>query len=198
MNNQYKLLLVILTLTLTALACNLPFTANQQSKEATLPVEIPTKATEIPVTTQAVEEAKEEVKSAIATVQSGGPIQMEFTEAQLTSLAAAELNNYQEGNIENIQVRLQSGQIIISATAEQNGFRLPLEISIAVQADGMGGLDYNVNSATVGPIPLPEAMMDELTTQLDQGLNSQLDVNNVHIENVTIANGKLSISGHLR
>ena len=69
---------------------------------------------------------------------------------------------------------------------------------IAVQADGMGGLDYNVNSATVGPIPLPEAMMDELTTQLDQGLNSQLDVNNVHIENVTIANGKLSISGHLR
>jgi uncharacterized protein YpmS len=198
MNNQYKLLMVFLTLTLTGLACNLPFKADRQSQEVTLPVEAPANATEIPVTTQAVEEAKEEVKSVIATVQSGGPIQMEFTETQLTSIAAAELKNYQEANINNIQVRLQSGQIIISATAEQNGFKLPAEIAIAVQADGLGGLDYSVISATIGPFPVPEAMMDELTTQLDQGLNSQLDVNNVYIENVTIANGILSITGRLR
>lgn len=197
MKNQIQLLSVILILTLAALACNLPF-SGRQSPESTLPIEVPQVATEIPVSTEAAQQAKEEVKSAIATVQSGGPIEMQFTEAQLTSLAASELGNYAEANIQNIQVRLQNGQIQISASAEQNGFKMPANIAIAVQADGQGGLDYQVASATIGPFPLPAAMMDELTAQLDQGLTNQLNASNIYIENVTIANGLLTINGRLR
>ena len=196
MKNTYRLLLVSLFLTLSILACNLPFLSSAQkpTQEATVQLE----ATEIPVTTQAVEQAKAEVKSAVATVASGGSIEMQFNETQLTSLAANELNQYAEANIKDIQVHLQKGQIQISAISEQGLLDLPADIAIAVQADGQGGLDYRIVSATIGPFPIPDSMMDELTSQLDRGLSTQLQANDIFIDNVNIANGFFTISGHLR
>jgi uncharacterized protein YpmS len=185
MKKLFPFLLVLLVLLISILACNLPSTSSSTP-------------TEIPVSSQAVEQAKEQVKSAIATVQSGGDIEMQFTEDQLTSLAAEELAKYAEADISNIQVGLQDGQIIISARARQSGFDLPAKIAIAIKTDGQGGLDFQIISATIGPLPVPESMLNELTSQLEIGLREQMVTNDVYIDDVSIADGLLIIKGHLR
>ena len=185
MKKLFPFLLVLLVLIISILACNLPFPSSATP-------------TEIPVSTEAVEQAKEQVKSAIATVQSGGDIEMQFTETQLTSLAAEELAKYAEADISNIQVGLQDGQILISARAKQGGFDLPAKIAIAVQTDGQGGFDFRVVSAAIGPLPVPDSMMDELTSQLEIGLRDQMVADDVYIDDISIADGLLIIKGHLR
>ena len=186
------LLLVILVLLASILACSLPFSSllSKPTQEALPP-------TEVLDVTQAVAQAEQEIESAIETVQSGGPIEIEFSEAQLTALAASELANYSEVNISDIYVGLRAGQIQISGKAQSGGFNLPTEIVIAVQADGNGGLDYQVVHAVFGPLPIPESMLKELTQQLKIGIGNQMIGDDVYIDDVTIENGILVIKGHI-
>jgi len=191
-------LLIILVLLASILACNLPFSSflskSTQEAVSTMDAVPPTEALDA---TQAVAQAEEEIESAIATVQSGGPIELQFTEAQLTALAANELENYSEVSISDIHIGLQAGQIQISGKAQSGAFNLPAEIVIAVQTDGKGGLDYQVVHAVFGPLPIPESMLNELTKQLEIGIGNQLIGSDVYIDDVTIENGILIIKGQL-
>ena len=192
MKKLHIFILIILILLASILACNLPFSSNLS--EPTQAAVTPTEGLDA---TQAVAEVEEEIESVIATVQSGGAIEMEFTEAQLTTLAASELEKYSEVSISDIHIGLRAGQIQISGRAQSGGFNLPAEIVIAVQADGKGGLDYQVVRAMFGPLPIPEGMMNELTQQLKIGIGDQLIGSDVYIDSVLIENGILVIKGHI-
>jgi len=192
MKKLHIFILIILVLLASILACNLPFSSNLS--EPTQAAVTPTEGLDA---TQAVAEVEEEIESVIATVQSGGAIEMEFTEAQLTTLAASELEKYSEVSISDIHIGLRAGQIQISGRAQSGGFNLPAEIVIAVQADGKGGLDYQVVRAMFGPLPIPEGMMNELTQQLKIGIGDQLIGSDVYIDSVLIENGILVIKGHI-
>jgi len=192
MKKLHIFILIILILLASILACNLPFSSNLS--EPTQAAVTPTEGIDA---TQAVAEVEEEIESVIATVQSGGAIEMEFTEAQLTTLAASELEKYSEVSISDIHIGLRAGQIQISGRAQSGGFNLPAEIVIAVQADGKGGLDYQVVRAMFGPLPIPEGMMNELTQQLKIGIGDQLIGSDVYIDSVLIENGILVIKGHI-
>jgi uncharacterized protein YpmS len=192
MKKLHIFILIILVILASILACNLPFSS--KLSEPTQAVVTPTEGLDA---TQAVAEVEEEIESVIATVQSGGAIEMEFTEAQLTTLAASELEKYSEVSISDIHIGLQAGQIQISGKAQSGAFNLPAEIVIAVQTDGKGGLDYQVVHAVFGPLPIPESMLNEMTQQLEIGIGDQLIGSDVYIDDVTIENGILVIKGHI-
>jgi uncharacterized protein YpmS len=192
MKKLHIFILIILVILASILACNLPFSS--KLSEPTQAAVTPTEGLDA---TQAVAEVEEEIESVIATVQSGGAIEMEFTEAQLTTLAASELEKYSEVSISDIHIGLQAGQIQISGKAQSGAFNLPAEIVIAVQTDGKGGLDYQVVHAVFGPLPIPESMLNEMTQQLEIGIGDQLIGSDVYIDDVTIENGILVIKGHI-
>lgn len=187
-NRNVLLVLFALTLPLTALACNLPYLA----KAATPPP--------IPVSTQAAEELATQVAAAAATAMAGGPIVLEFSEAQLTSAIALELQQRGETRLQDVQVRLRDGQVFISGKATQGGFSLPLNVALRITVNAQGLPQTEVVQATLGPLPLPAEMINELTERLNRAIIDEVQASgsNLYIESLTIDNGMMRIVANSR
>jgi len=184
--NQLLLVLVILSLAAAAVACNLP---GGQSEPTPTP---------IPVSTQAVDDMATQVVAAATQVAAGGPITLEFTEQQLTSAAALELQNQSDYDVRDIQVGLRDGLIHISGQVNQSGFDLPLKVSMRVTPNAQGRLEAEIVDATIGPLPLPDALTSELTQQFNRVMRAELNSNgrDIIVDNISIADGKMTILAH--
>jgi uncharacterized protein YpmS len=180
---KLAILIAIVMLVFVSLSCNLP-----GSRKAPKP-------TQIPVSTQSVQELEDEIESAIATAQGGGPIELTFTEQQLTSLAATELQSQQDLGVRDVQVLLRNGQIQITGTVERSGINLPFNVSLTVSVDAQGIPHTSIVDASVGPLPVPQSMQDQITSQLDQVIASQY-ASNVVVDSITIDDGYMTIRGH--
>jgi len=186
---SFLLLLTIVTLLAAGLACNLPM---RNPSDVT--------ATPIPVSEAAVGELSTQVASAAATAASGGPIVLEFTEEQLTSAAVLELQSAGEMGVRDVQVYLRDGVIRITGTVNQSGFDLPLSIALLVTVDAQGLPHSQVMEAKVGPLSLPQTIVDQFTSGFDQLLAARFtqEAGAVAIESITIADGKMTIVAYQR
>jgi hypothetical protein len=74
---------------------------------------------------------------------------------------------------------------------------LPLTLNLAINPDGQGGLTYRVSSASVGPLPLPESMRDQIETMLNQNLQAQVRqlTGNIYIDSINIGSGVMTVTG---
>ena len=176
---------IVITLLIVTIACQIPGLARGQTETS------PT----IPVTTQAVEELQQEIQGAVATAQSSGSISLVLTEAQLTSLAALEMQSQPEANISDIQVLLRDDRMQITGNAVQSGLEFPLSITLSISVQA-GKPHSNVVSASIGPFSLPDSVLNQITTQLDQAFSAQLAANMV-VDQITIQSGTMTIEGHL-
>jgi hypothetical protein len=184
----FLLVSATLALVISIIACNLP---GRQTPTATEP---------IPVSSQAVEDLATQIAGAAATAVSGGPIVLEMTEQQLTSAAALELQSQGETRVQDIEVRLREGQIIITGRANQDGFSLPFSATLRLTANAQGLPQTEIVEAKIGPLPLPESMTEELTSRFNQMVLAEISSNgsNVFIDSITIADGKITIVAHTR
>lgn len=185
-NNQLLLVLAILSLIIASLACNF------RGSVSTPP------PTPIPVSTQAVQEMATEVVSAATQVAAGQPVTLEFTEQELTSAATLEMQKQNDYQVQNIQVRLRNGMIQITGDVSQSGLNLPLAISLKVTPDANGVPKATVVNAKVGPLPLPQNMTSEIEKNFNDTIESQLAAagNNLRVDSITIADGKMTIQAH--
>jgi uncharacterized protein YpmS len=154
----------------------------------------------VPVTTEAVETLEENAQDAAKAFQDSGEINMEVTEEQLTSLVVFELQKQQDPVLQNPQVYLRDGQVQLRGDVQQGGITAPLEMNMTVSADADGRPQYEVVSAKVGPFPLPQSILDQMTSQIDAVFASQFgeDVDKIYIEQITIADGRMNIQGRPR
>ena len=185
-STRLPILLALVGLLVASLACRLPGLRNVT----------PTPAP-IPVSSEAVDDLLAELEAANATAAAGGPIVLEMTEAQLTSLAAMELQSQQEMGIENLQIRLQDGQVMITGSASQEGFSLPVSISLRIYVEA-GVPRSEVVAAKLGPLPVPDSFRDQITEQFNQAIVSQFSAygSGVVFDSITIANGMMTITAH--
>ena len=136
--------------------------------------------------------------------QSLQPLQESLTtsapEEQLTAIVVKELQTQQDQPIEDPQILLRDGEVQVLGNVKQGALTLPLKMSISVSVNDQGRPQYRVDTANVGPLPLPQSTLDQLSTQLDAALNENLgsEINNVYIENITIADGLMTVTGHQR
>ncbi len=81
---------------------------------------------------------------------------------------------------------------------KQGAFTLPLKMLISVSVNSSGKPKFKVTSANVGPLPLPQSTLDQLSAQLDSAMAANLgpEIDNVYIENITIADGVMTVTGH--
>lgn len=189
--NQRKryFVLVISSLILAAMACNFPRAAQTE----------PTN-TPIPVSTAAVESLQNELATAVVTAASGQPVKIEITDVQMTSLVAAELKSQTDPAIDNPQVHLENGQILFTGDVQQSGMTLPLKAVMTVSADSEGQVHYKIVSANLGPFPLPQSLLDQFTSKLDQSIAQKLgsEQDNMVVEDINIGNGVMTVTGHTR
>jgi uncharacterized protein YpmS len=178
--------LIVLTIALSGLGCAL--------------VERAISATPASVRTEDTSAVITQISAAATSAATGGQIVLEFTEGQLTTIANQELQNQNEGSLQDLQIRLNDGMMQITGNATQDGLSLPLTINLKINVDSQGAPHSQIVSAKVGPFSLPQDMLDQTTSQLDQILQQQLDASadNLFVDSLSIDNGKITIVAHTK
>lgn len=186
--NYLPVALAVVVLLLVNMACNLT------------PRSEPTPAEVIPITTEAVESLKKDLQKAGKEIKLSGQTTLVIDEAELTSLAAFELQNQDSQVFQDPQIFLRDGQIKIATQVEQGNSRASVDIVMEVSADADGRPEYQLVSAKIGPLPLPESMSQQIYKLIDDAFTSKIDpqMDDIFIDNITIKNGLMTVQGHLR
>jgi hypothetical protein len=151
----------------------------------------------IPVTTEAVENLKQDLQDAAQTAQETGKISVEIDEAELTSLLAFELQDQTNIPFNTPQVYLRDGVILVTGFVTQENVSLPVTITVAVTVDAQGMPNFAITAAKLGSLPLPEAMVSQFSEEIARAFNESIRprLGTMIIESITIAEGKMTITG---
>ena len=188
MQKKYWFWIIIFVLSAVSLACNLSIFSPK------------TPAPPIPVTTEAVQSLEETAQNAYENLQQGEAVKLVITEAQLTSLVALKLQESGDQTITNPQIYLRDGKIQVYGTVKTENLEAIAEVIVAVGVDSSGQPTFDIESAKLGPVPLPENLISQLETRLDLILQQQIAslAPNTAINSILIADGQMIIEGHQR
>jgi uncharacterized protein YpmS len=183
------LFLVLLALLAASLACNLPEF-----------VQGPPATPEPPAATQAVVEPQTSPEAAATQATENGQVTWVISEDEMTALVANQLKSQPNPVLQDPQIHLQNGQIEVTGNVQQSGITLPIKMFITVTVDDQGRPHYQVTSANLGPLPLPQSTLDQLSAQIDQALQENLssELDQIYIDDVHIADGSMTVTGHKR
>jgi hypothetical protein len=170
-----------------SLACNLPSTTASDDQSR------------IPVSEQSATTLENNASQALQDLLNGQPAVLNINETELTSLVVYRLEQQSGGAISQSQVFLRDGLIQYRGQFQQSPFSVPVEADFRVSASPEGRLSYEVVNATAGPFGNIDGMISSFTSQFDEALySSNSTLNTIFIDQVTIANGLMTISGRPR
>jgi len=193
---QLALPIFLLVLVLTSLACTIFVGGPDYSS---LPP--------IPVSAEAAESIKEELRRAAEAGAETGVITINLTEPQITSYLAARMQtdpSLQQSDkkplITDPQVYLRDGQMQIYGKTQQGIFAANIGIIVQVGVDADGQPLIEIISADFGPFPAPEGLKDAITAMVREAYTGSLGpvATGLRIESISIANGIMTITGRIR
>ena len=180
------MVLIIFALVLSSLACNLGF-----GRPATPGIEVP-------VITEELNGPANDQSGASQDTQTQGLPPLEITESQLASLMDEELEQRIGDQISNLQVYLRSGQIQILGDLNSQGISAPVKVVIDVNVDPVGRPTLSIISSSIGPFPVPGDLIAEVEDLVNKAFQEKVLTlaPNMHIDNIVIQNGIMTIYGH--
>ena len=184
---QYKMMvLIIFVLVLSSLACNLGF-----GKPATPEFELP-------VITQALDNSENNLAGPGLDTEIQGIPHLEITENQLASLMEDELEQRVGDQITNLQVYLRNGQIQILGDLNTQGISAPAKVVFDVSIDPVGRPILSIISSSIGPFPIPGDLVAEVEVLINKAFQEKVLTlaPNMHIDNIVIQEGIMTIYGH--
>jgi hypothetical protein len=193
---KYAYQIFITTLILTSLACTI-FVGGPDF--STLPP--------IPVSAEAAESIKEEMRRAFEAGLETGVVTFNLTEPQITSYLALRLQTDQALQqtdrtplITDPQVYLRDGQMQIYGKTQQGIFAANIGIIVSVGVDEAGQPKIEIVSADFGPFPAPEGIKDAITALIREAYTGSLGpvATGLRIETIAIANGLMTVTGRIR
>jgi hypothetical protein len=196
MKKTRGLTLFLIVLVLTSLACTISVGGPDYSN---LPP--------IPVSGEAAESIKEELRRAIEAGAQTGVITVNLTEPQITSYLATRLHTDpslqqpdQQPLISEPQVYLRDGQMQIYGKSQRGMLTANIGIIISVGVDANGQPQIDVVSADFGPFPAPEGLKDAITAMVREAYTGSLGpvATGLRIETISIANGVMTVTGRVR
>ncbi len=185
MQNRLSWRWALLALIAASLACNLPSFAKAE----------PTVA----VSDQAAQELQQGVATAIQQAAQTGSLSLEVTESQITSALALKLAESSAFPISDVQVRLKDGQVQLSGKTNQNGIELPVQMTASVAVQDCKP-KLSIESASVGPIPLPQEQLTQFLPMAEDAIQQMIQSTaaaNLCLNSLTISEGKMTITGQV-
>src|SRR5512143_1687351 len=193
---QLALPIFLLVLVLTSLACTVFVGGPDYSN---LP--------QIPVSSQAADSIKEELKRAAEAGAQTGVVTINLTEPQITSYLAQRMQtdpSLQQSDkkplITDPQVYLRDGQMQIYGKTQQGIFTANIGIIVQVGVDASGQPLIEIISADFGPFDAPEGLKNSLTAMIKEAYTGSLGpvATGLRIESISIANGVMTITGRIK
>jgi uncharacterized protein YpmS len=185
---NYRLLFTLSAIfILVGFACKLPTVSKSVVTER------------VPVSSEAVQSLEENLSQALQDAKNGSQVSLVITEAELTSVVAFEVQSIDEPKISDVQIHLRNGQIEMYFNVQQSGITLPGEVIVSVNSDSQGKVNSNVESAKIGPLPLPDDMKSMISEQVNNAVQDQIHTNQgtVFVDSIAIENGQIFIQGHI-
>jgi hypothetical protein len=129
-----------------------------------------------------------------------GRVRVVITERQLTAFLAARMADGENPLLKEPQVWLRAGEIQIFGVASAGPLEASALLSIQPQFDSEGVLAFNVTTAEVGPVPLPDTLKQGLSDLLTEAFTGKLGsvATGIRITSLAIADGEAVIVGELR
>lgn len=188
-SNQWRALAAVLaSLSLAALACS-----------PSLGLGAPTPpASPIPVSSEAAGQLEGAWGTAVANTNNG-LVTVQMTEEQLTSYAALKLTSDPNTPITDPQIYLRNGKMILYGKVKTKNFTLPAALTLSVVPSAAGAVSVTIDSADVGPMPVPSSLRDTLAANLNDLIAQNAGAGNTgfKVTDVAIADGKMTITGTL-
>jgi len=121
-----------------------------------------------------------------------------ITEEEMTSLVVRQMSKQENPPpISEPQVHFRNGRVEFYATVQfAESLALPGLVAFSITAVG-GKVEVSVEEIALGPLPIPQSMLESLTDMINQTLtqNIQVDGAEAIITEVQIADGEMRISG---
>jgi len=160
----------------------------------------------IPVSSDAAESLKDEIKRAFEAGAASGEVTFNITEAQITSVLAQRLQtdqNLQQDSkplITDPQVYLRDGQMQIFGKTQQGMFTANIGVVVSVGVDENGKPKIEIVSADFGPFPAPEGINTAISSMIEEAYVGSVGpvATGLRIQTVSIADGIMTISGRIR
>ncbi len=190
-----KLLFPITVLLLTSLACTV-FVGGPDYSDLD----------PIPVSAEAAQSLKDGIKKSFEDSLLTGVVTINITEPQITSFLALRMQtdpNLQQNSqplITEPQVYLRDGQMKIYGKTQQGMFAANIGIIVNVGVDENGKPKIEIESADFGPFPAPQGINDAVTAMIEEAYTGSFGpvATGLRIENITISNGTMTVTGRIR
>ena len=183
-----NLLLAITTLAAASLACQINIGGPQRPGPA------------IPYSEDLASSLTEEWSTILQSVNESGEVMIIFNEAQLTSFLAQRMNSNENEVISDPQVYLRDGSLQIYGSVTQFHLETAVLISIVPVITETGDLSFEIVSADLGPLPLPEGLRSSISSILTEAFTGSIGplATGIRIQSIAIADGELALVGKLR
>ena len=194
-HTKYALPIFLITLLLTSLACTI-FVGGPDYTDL-----VP-----IPVSVEAAESLKEEMKKSFEAGAQTGIVTLNITEPQITSVLALRLMsdpNMQTDKkpiITDPQVYLRDGQMKIYGKSKQGMFTANIGVIVNMGIDELGKPKIEIASADFGPFPVPNGIKEALAAMIDEAYTGSIGpaATGLRIETISIADGLMTITGRIK
>jgi uncharacterized protein YpmS len=126
-----------------------------------------------------------------------GTVTLEITEAQLTSYIALRAPNQTDVTLSDLQIYLRDQRMQLFGAVNASGISAAAALIMRVTVTENGALRLMIESADFGAIPVPDAVLQQISSNFNQTLNEQLGASGgvFHVSTVSIADGVLTITG---
>jgi hypothetical protein len=185
---RYRLMAVVVLLPALVLACNLGQKAAAEPR--------------LPASQEAADRFEQKLKEA-ATEEGEGAFSLEVTDVELTSYIALrmadEVDGLEDVPLDDFQVRFTGKQMILSGKLRTVcPFSLNVKAAASAQVED-GQLDFQVDQARVGAIPVPKGVLKSLSRVVNETIAEAPDrlERSLEITDVEIGEGTIYVSGRV-
>ncbi|MEE8119968.1 MAG: hypothetical protein V3T55_00460 [Anaerolineales bacterium] len=138
-------------------------------------------------------------QSALDSALDSGEVMLILDENQLNAFVAKRLAA-EDSLLQEPQVFLRQNAIQVYGYVIQGIFRANIHLSISPILDQEGRISFELTLASVGPIPIPEAVKNTISAILTEAFTGTLGslATGIRVSSLVINDGQLAIVGELR
>jgi len=148
---------------------------------------------------QAANEVTNLWQSALESALDSGEVMLILDESQLNAFVAKRLAA-EDSLLQEPQVFLRQNAIQVYGYVIQGIFRANIHLSISPILDQEGRITFELTLASVGPIPVPEAVKNTISAILTEAFTGTFGslATGIRVSSLVINDGQLAIVGELR
>ena len=138
-------------------------------------------------------------QSALESALDSGEVMLILDESQLNAFVAKRLAA-ENSILQEPQVFLRQNAIQVYGYVIQGIFRANIHLSISPILDQEGRISFELTLASVGPIPVPDAVKNTISAILTEAFTGTLGslATGIRVSSLVINDGQLAIVGELR